>query len=261
MGENCANCRYGAWYATERGQYAMARCKALLYSLLSGWPRRSRSILAFNAGSADLVELLWDCGFDVTAQESDPEHLEYARSTLGNRARFVLASPDHLPFDDNAFDYAIAAVAVEFWENPEAVLEEIRRLVCSGVILIFPNAWSLFGLECRLRKRRPLCASTAPLLKSPRGILRLTRKIFGKKRASWCSVLPGPSASWRSSRLLNPLNCALLPLPVGAFAGLRIDFGPLYTGTPLSLRAAGPAASGATLLGGAGLIRNNRGGL
>lgn len=256
MSDQHTSCRYGEWYSSERGHFAMHRCKALLYSLLSGWPRRSRSILAFNAGSADFVELLWDCGFDVTAQDSAPEYMDYARTCLGKRAKFVLSSPDHLPFDDNSFDYAIAAAAVEFWENPETVLKEIDRLACSGVILIFPNAWSLFGLECKVRGRDPLCASTTSLLKSPRSILRLTRKIFGKKKTSWRSMLPGPSASWRPLRMLNPLNNAQMSIPMGAFAGLRIDFGPLYTGTPMPLRNPAPVTSGSSILGGAGLSRN-----
>lgn len=255
MTEEHSNCRYSTWYTSEKGQYAMERCKALLYGLLSGWPRRSRSILAFNAGSADFVEVLWDCGFDVTAQDSDPEFLDYARNRLGNRARFVLSSPDHLPFDDNSFDYTIAAAAVEFWENPEAALREIERLTCSGVILIFPNAWSLFGLECRVRKKNPLCASAASLLKSPRSMLRLARKVFGKKRRAWVSVLPGPTVSWTPCRLWMPLNNARISLPVGAFAGLRIDFGPQFTGTPLPLRThTVPSASG--VLGGASLVRD-----
>ena len=247
MTDQCLNCRYSAWFSSAQGEYAMKRCKSLLYGLLSGWPRRSRSMLVFNAGSADFLETLWDCGFDVTAQESDPEHLEYARARLGKRAKFVLSSPDHLPFDDHSFDYAIAATAVEFWENPEAVLREIDRLACNGVIIIFPNAWSLFGLECRLRKKHPLCASTAPLLMSPPKLLRLTRKIFGKKKNSWISVLPGPTVSWRPLRLLKPLNNARMPLPLGAFVGLRIDFGPLYTGTPLTLPTTEPVQSGTAL--------------
>lgn len=239
--------RYEAWFESEKGVYAMSRCKDLLRGLLSGWPRRSRSILAFNAGSSDFIELLWESGFDVTGQDSDPGFLDLARARLGKRADFVLSSPDHLPFDDCSFDYVVAAAAMEFWDNPEAVLREIKRLACSGVILIFPNAWSFFGLECKLRKNHGLCASASPFLKSPRGMMRLAREVFGKKRTAWASVLPGPSMTWSPLWLFRPFNAPQFPLPVGAFVGLRIDFGPLYTGTPILLRTSEPVASNGAL--------------
>lgn len=243
MNESPKNTRYQDWQKSKNGAFALARCNDMLRGLLSGWPRRSRSVLVFNAGSGEFLETLWEAGFDVTGQDSDLGFLEQARQRLGKRADFVLSAPDHLPFDDNSFDYAVAVAALEFWDNPEAVLREIDRLACSGAILIFPNAWSLFHLECRLRKKNPLCASALPLMQNPFRLLRLVRRVYGKKKTAWASVLPAISATWRPGRLFHPLNAPQIPLPLGAFAGLRIDFGPLYTGTPMVLRATDPVTS------------------
>lgn len=240
MSEQQAYSRYQMWQESESGLYALSRSRDMLRRLFSGWPRRSRSVLVFNAGSGDFGEVLWEAGFDVTAQESDAGLLETARKRLGSRAEFVLSAPEHLPFDDCAFDYAVAACALEFWECPQAVLEEIGRLACSGVILIVPNAWSLFGLECRLRKRAPLCASAGPLLQNPWRLYSLSRRVFGKKKAAWSSVLPAFSFTWKGRGPLRLLNGMTPSLPVGAFAGLRIDFGPLYTGTPLIIGSRTP---------------------
>ena len=235
--------RYQAWLESESGAYALSRCRDMLRRLLSGWPRRSRSVLVFNAGSGDFLETLWEAGFDVTAQENDAAFLETARARLGSRAEFVLSAPDRLPFDDCSFDYAVAACALEFWERPEAVLEEIGRLACSGVILIVPNAWSLFGMECRLRKSAPLCASARPLLQSPLRLHRLARRIYGGKKAAWASVLPGVSFTWKNRGLMRLLNGPIAPLPLGAFTGLRIDFGRMYAGTPTVISSRAPVAS------------------
>ncbi|MDL2316135.1 class I SAM-dependent methyltransferase [Desulfovibrio sp. OttesenSCG-928-A18] len=235
--------RYQAWLESSRWTFALERCQDLLHCLLSGWPRRSRSVLVMGAGSGAFVETLWESGFDVTAQDNDPDFLALARQRLGSRADFVLGAPDHLPFDDCAFDYAVAAGAMEFWSHPEAVLKEMGRLSCSGIIVIFPNAWSLFGLECRLRPKHPLCAVARPLLQSPWQLARLLSAVFGKKRRTWASVLPGPSISWGRKGLRRYINMPRPRLPLGAFAGVRVDFGPLYTGTPLILRASEPAAS------------------
>ena len=163
--------RYEAWRGQVPGSFALDRCRDLLRALLAGWPRRSRSMLVFNAGGGEFLETLWEAGFDVTAQDSDPEYLELARKRLGSRAGFVLSAPDHLPFDDCFFDYAVAASALEFWEDPEAVLREIGRVACGGLIVIFPSTWSVFNLECRVRRGNLLCAEARHLLQSPPPVL------------------------------------------------------------------------------------------
>ncbi len=232
--------RYEDWYAEEKGAFALEKSRELLRHLFSGWPRRSRSALVFNAGSGHFLETLWESGFDVTGQDSEPEFLALARQRLGTRADYVLSSPEHLPFDDCSFDYAVAAAAFEFWTDPAAVLAEIGRVACGGFVMLFPNRYSLFSLECRLRRKNPLCADVRLLLQSPRKISGLLRAAFGKRKINWVSLLPGPSPLWKEHRFLNSLNSLPLPLPLGAFAGLRIDFGPICTSTPLVLRAGEP---------------------
>ncbi|MDL2279216.1 class I SAM-dependent methyltransferase [Desulfovibrio sp. OttesenSCG-928-G11] len=234
--------RYSRWAEYRTGVYAVEACQGLLRQLLSGWPRRSRSVLTLGSGSCALIETLWEAGFDVTAQDSDPDFLDKGRRLLGNRVDFVLSSPTALPFDDDAFDYVVAALALEFWEDPGAALAEMARLATGGAIIIFPNAWSVFGLECRLRRGDALCASARPLLRSPRRVARLAARAFGKKKRAWLSTLPLCSATWRRETLFRRLNSLYPPLPLAAFAGLRIDFGPLYTGTPLLLRQSEPVA-------------------
>ncbi|MDL2216192.1 class I SAM-dependent methyltransferase [Desulfovibrio sp. OttesenSCG-928-M14] len=242
MDKNLSAARYYHWPEYPAGAYALGACQGLLRRLLSGWPRRSRSVLTMGAGSCALVETLWDAGFDVTAQDSDQDFLDKARDLLGNRADFVLSAPDHLPFDDDSFDYAVAALALEFWEQPRAVLEEMGRLATGGVIILFPNAWSVFGLECLVRRKAMLCTSARPLLRSPQQVANLARTVFGPKARAWASVLPLCSATWRRGALFRRLNSLYAPLPLGAFAALRVDFGPLYSGTPLLLRRNEPVA-------------------
>ena len=233
--------RYEPWRGQEAGSFALARCRDLLRSLLAGWPRRTRSMLMFNAGtgSGAFLETLWEAGFDVTGQDNDQNYLDRARKRLGARSDFVLSAPDHLPFDDSFFDYAVAVAALEFWENPEAVLREIGRVTCGGLIIIFPCSWSLFALECRTRGRSPLCDTAGPLLQSPRNVDRLLKRAYGKKKTVWSSALPGPSRTWTERSRLKLLNNVRLPFPMGAFAGVRVNFGPLYAATPMLLRSSG----------------------
>jgi hypothetical protein len=194
------------------------------------------------AGSMELVESVWEAGFDVTVQDNDASRLERVGSFMGRRVECVLSAPDHLPFDDKSFDYAAASPTLDFAGNPEAVQTEMGRLSCGGVILIFFNAWSLFGLEC-LARRAAAFAVAPGRLRSPSTPAATARKVWPGKTRVWASALPGPSCTWRDGFFLRRVNSLDLPLPLGAVAGLRVDFAPMYAGTPLVLRNREPAVS------------------
>jgi hypothetical protein len=227
--------------ACER-DFAMRRCRELLHGLLSDWPRRSRSLLVMGAGSAELVESVWEAGFDVTVQDNDASRLERVGSLMGRRVECVLSAPDHLPFDDKSFDYAAASPALEFAGDLEAVQAEMGRLSCGGVILIFFNAWSVFGLEYRTR-RAPAFAVAPGRLHNPYTPAATARKVWPGKTRVWASALPGPCCTWRNGFFWRRVNSLDFPLPLGAVAGLRVDFAPMYAGTPLVLRDREPAVS------------------
>jgi hypothetical protein len=222
--------------------FAMRRCRELLRGLLSGRPRRCRSLLVMGAGSVELVESVEQAGFDVTVQDNDASRLERVASLMGRRVECVLSAPDHLPFDDKSFDYAAASPDLDFAGDLEAVQAEMGRLSCAGVIHIFFNAWSVFGLECRIRRAVPHAVAPGRL-HSPYALAATARKIWPGKTWAWVSALPGPRCTWRDGFFLRRVNGLSFPLPVGAVAALRVDFVPLYAGTPLVLRSSEPAVS------------------
>ena len=232
-----AKSRYVSWYATREGAFALARKEELLRRLISGWSRRTRSMLVMGAGQGVFLENLWESGFDVTGHEQQPELMEEARKRLGNRADFVLGAPDRLPFDDNFFDYAVAVDALEFWPDPEAVLREMRRVACCGVILMAPNAWSMFGLRCRAGRGQHGYGSIRPFLHSPRSMQRMLKNVFKQEKKEWLSALLAPVSTWRPYPVLEFANSLDIRLALGAVMGVRIDFGPMATGTSLTVRA------------------------
>ncbi|MDR0826523.1 MAG: class I SAM-dependent methyltransferase [Desulfovibrio sp.] len=226
---------------SPEGSLALESGRDLMRALLSAWPRRARSVLFLGAGVSSFAENLWEDGFEVTVQDSNPQRLESSRQVLGGRVEFVLSAPNHLPFDDGSFDYVVAGPCPVLGGQAEGTLEEMGRLACSGVLIIFFNACSIFALECRLRRKNPLYAQIVSGLQSPRALAAAARRIFVGKSEVFASILPGPLCTWRRGFFLEGMNSVKFPLPIGALAALRVDLGSMYAGAPLLLRTNEPA--------------------
>ena len=89
--------------ADTAGQFSLQMQKLLLQHSIAAWPRRGRTLLEINCGRGDFLPLLWECGFDMTATESNPD-LRAEAGRMADRAEVLAATDDHLPFDDGEFD-------------------------------------------------------------------------------------------------------------------------------------------------------------
>ena len=69
----------------------------------------------------------------VTAVEPS---LEMIRKRSSLAARAIQASADDLPFDDDAFDTAMAILTVHHWPDKEAGLRELRRVTRGRIVLL-----------------------------------------------------------------------------------------------------------------------------
>lgn len=101
-------------------------------------------VLDWGCGEGQISDLLWRGGLDVTAFDYRPD-LEEGVWTL-ERYRHLSAhmSPDprRLPFADGTFDAVLSCGVLEHVEDPDASLEEIKRvLVPAGTFYVYklPN--------------------------------------------------------------------------------------------------------------------------
>jgi SAM-dependent methyltransferase len=69
----------------------------------------------------------------VTAVEPS---LEMIRKRSSSAAKVVQASAEHLPFDDDAFDAAMALLTIHHWPDKEAGLREMRRVTRGRIVLL-----------------------------------------------------------------------------------------------------------------------------
>ncbi|MDT3739210.1 MAG: class I SAM-dependent methyltransferase [Candidatus Kapabacteria bacterium] len=71
---------------------------------------------------------------EIMVNESLNRNKEFV---LNGRATFFQADAENLPFENESFDKVMTVNTIYFWENPEAVLAEIRRILKpEGMIVI-----------------------------------------------------------------------------------------------------------------------------
>lgn len=221
-----------SWLETPEGLETEEAACRLLRSLFSHWPRRGHTLLHVGCEASRITDFLWEAGFDVTGVTPAPGRLEEARSALGKKADLRLGRPDHLPCDDNSFDFVVLPFLASSGGLPADQVEEAVRVAASGVLIGFFNAWAWPGRTAK-RKNDGFCRI------SPLEAWRLLRKTGGaplRQRLVFRSAFHLPRRLVRSLSFLAPAALAPAFNPLGDYALLRADFAAWPQATPLGLR-------------------------
>lgn len=225
--------RYDAWFQTPTGQFALSREIRLLERMTSDWPRRGQRLLEVGCGTGVFLETLHRAGFDVTGLDAAPAMLEAARDRLGEAADLHLGRAEHLPFDDNEFDFTVLLTVLEFCPDPGLALREAARVTRKAVLVGFLNRFSLHGQAMWLRARRRAGHSLDQATWfTPWGLRRLIRDNLGLGSGALASILPGPKCSWRENAPWRWINGPILPCPIGAICARTVNL----TGRPVMTR-------------------------
>jgi len=89
----------------------------------------ARTVLNVGAGTGSYEPV----DRQVTAAEPSAEMI---RKRAPNAASAIQASADDLPFDDGAFDAAMAILTIHHWSDKQAGLREIRRVTRGPIVLL-----------------------------------------------------------------------------------------------------------------------------
>lgn len=247
MWDKVAAERYEAWYATQRGSFALAREQRLMADMISPWQRRNHTLLEIGCGAGHFLEMFYDGGFDVTGLDKSEPMLEKARDRMGSRAALRVGDAAHLPFDDGEFDYVAIVTALECMDDPTVALQEAFRVAQRGVVIAYLNAWSIYRLEQNLSKlwRRYTenmaerkAAKTGGHAPTPDrkhaldarwfnlfSMCKLLRNVSGKRPSAFRSTLFSPSRFWRG---VTPFSLSWAQvLPFGAMSVVRVDLMPV----------------------------------
>jgi SAM-dependent methyltransferase len=233
--------RYDAWFDTPAGAFALGREIRLIEHMAAGWPRRGQRLLEIGCGTGIFLGVLHQAGFDVAGLDASPAMLEAARTRMGALADLHLGDAQHLPFDDNEFDFAVLLTVLEFCPDPGLALREAARVARKGLLIGFLNRLSLHWL---CSQALPLGRSGSILSRArwfpPWTMRRLITDSLGRRDCVSRSVLVGPMATWRDATPWRQLNAPILPLPVGAFCASRVNLLGEPAATPLAALKAKP---------------------
>ncbi len=233
--------QYTEWYSSQQGTFTLASTMHLTKEMLSPWPRRGHNMLAMGFGHWKSLEMLWESGFDVSAIAASQEQMELAKQSLHQKVDLYFNSFDHLPFDDNSFDYVILRPPPREEAYPllQDMLKEAARLATKGILLQFWNKFSLLKLMS-IRQSLPYFLERS-LWSSWHDARKIMRKIAPKGAISTGSTLLGPPSTWHEDSLWFKSNSKFVPIPLGALVHLRLDLVPKIplTGIPLRLDPVG----------------------
>jgi 2-polyprenyl-3-methyl-5-hydroxy-6-metoxy-1,4-benzoquinol methylase len=95
---------------------------------------RPRTVLDWGCGLGQMSDLLDRAGMDVSSFDYDPDHGESTRP-LERYPRLQIRTstdPVRLPYSDSSFDAVLSCGVLEHVLDPDASLEEIRRVLAPG---------------------------------------------------------------------------------------------------------------------------------
>lgn len=124
------------------------------------WPLllQISSVLDVGCGTGRSLQWVNNTDPNVTLAGIEPSNgmLELARKSLP-KASLTQGSGEHLPYDDDAFDVAIATGIMHHVDDPTAVISEMFRVAKNAVIISDHNNYA-FGSDLKRRIRLGLKA-------------------------------------------------------------------------------------------------------
>ncbi|MBL9201724.1 MAG: class I SAM-dependent methyltransferase [Opitutaceae bacterium] len=206
--ENAARDFYDRQYlGVEYSNRDQAECHGMMpivSDFVVGYQLKGRKVLEVGCGRGafqDLVE-------DYTGTDLSSTVAKYFRK------KFVACDATRMPFKDHTFDAIWSIWVLEHTPDPEAVLNEMRRVIRPGGYLLLRPAWHCRWWNCHGINVRPWCKLPwrywpakllLPLLEARwfRGLMVIPRRIwltaltkFSGRSRLWWKKLPGDFATF-----------------------------------------------------------------
>ena len=108
-----------------------------MYAPLVAELRKSSSgkLLDVGCGNGNTLVPLMDTPLTLFGLDLSDEMIEEAKKRLSSRAELSVGNAEALPYGDNVFDIVVCNASFHHYPKPDAVLEEMHRVMKPGAIL------------------------------------------------------------------------------------------------------------------------------
>lgn len=198
-------------------------------------PKAGESVLDIGCGSGIRLMPLLETGINLTGLDASPYMIDMAAKNLEHRSDLYCGCAEDLPFDDNAFDYAIILNTLEFVENPYQTIAEACRVAKNKIFISALNPFSMTGMRLRIRDFFSETIYHNAQFYSLWHIIQMIHSNMGNIPITWRTIGQLPLFSYRYSGWLERRRLTQ-KCPLGMFIVIAATLKPRYRTRPLELR-------------------------
>ncbi len=216
-------------------------------------PMPGRRLLDIGCGSGPFLHRFLDKGLLVSGLDPSEPMLALAAERFGEAVDLYQGFAEDLPFDDNAFDYAILVKTLEFCQDPQQALSEACRVAKDRLFIGTLNPYSLKTTQLQFKKLFGRSLYRHARFFSIWELKQMVKSVMGDVPMQWRTFSPLSSGRGRIAR---KVECSGLVQrsPFGTLSGLVVSLVPRFRTRPLELKCPSKGA-GAMIVGGC-LIQN-----
>ncbi len=199
-------------------------------------PAYGDSLLDIGCGIGASLQPFLGKGIQLSGIDPSPYMLEVAKDRLGHRVDLHRGVAEELPFGDNAFNYSVLFLTLEFVDNPVKALEEACRVTKDRLFIGIINRYSFYAAQRRIYGLFSASVYNHARFFSIGKVRRLLFRLLGEVPFYWRTVLHIPGIT---GGLWNRIEGAHIfeKSPLGGFAGIMAVPIPHYRTTPIPLKS------------------------
>ena len=222
---------YAQWLDMDRHREAAERQSHLLTTLIK--PAYGDRFIDIGCGTGITFACLDRIkpGLDLTGLDASTYMLDIAKETLKSRTALHQGFAESLPFEDNAFNFAILNLTLEFVESPEKAIAEAARVAKDRLYIGFFNRLTLGATSSFGKGIHGNTLFSKARFLSTWELRQLVRNTLGKVPITSRTIAYHPPTG---GHLLGRL---FRRLPYGAYTGMSVSLVPRFTTRSMALLA------------------------
>jgi SAM-dependent methyltransferase len=208
-------------------------------------PRAGQSLLEIGCGAGTTLAGLAGMGLQLAGVDASTHMLDIARQRTGPRVEYHRGWAEDLPFEDNAFTYAVFSGTLEFVDDPQRAVAEAGRVAKDKVFFGVVNKFALRAVKLRLRGVVTPSIYNRARFFSVWEIKQMVYRTAGNVPLRWKTIGHWPRGGTYGGRIDRALQFCRYPF--GGYAAAVATLTPRFRTRPLELElpVSGKRPSGA----------------